>query len=146
MKTMFAYGAPGIRRLVFKLLHGPSVNYFPRVASIIAFVFSTDDPETLSTIEEQWLPQTRYFRPEAPTVVGGYKTDMREHSAAGNVSRKFVVAQGIQSYYLVLRAEFTGIILRGIVFVNKIGTRCYVECSARNYIGIEELLECRGNI
>ncbi|KAG9095615.1 hypothetical protein FS749_010110 [Ceratobasidium sp. UAMH 11750] len=65
-----------------------------------------------------------HFCPGVPSIVVGCKSDLR----TGDHARSLADTQS------------------GIDFATRFGARHYIECSAQQYVGIEKLLECIGNM
>ncbi|KAG9078181.1 hypothetical protein FS749_009849 [Ceratobasidium sp. UAMH 11750] len=65
-----------------------------------------------------------HFCPGVPSIVVGCKSDLR----TGDHARSLADTQ------------------LGIDFATRFGARHYTECSAQQYVGIEKLLECIGNM
>ncbi|KAG8699471.1 hypothetical protein FRC08_005292, partial [Ceratobasidium sp. 394] len=76
---------------------------------IVAFVFSIDNPDSLTSIEEIWKVEMDHFCPGVPSIVVGCKSDLR----TGDHARSLADTQS------------------GIDFATRFGARHYIECSAQ---------------
>ncbi|KAG8783213.1 Rho GTPase [Ceratobasidium sp. 428] len=93
-----------------------------RKTGIMALVFSVDNPDSLESLEEKWKEEVDHFCPGIPKVVIGCKSDLRAKND-GCIDTQL-----------------------GVDLAKRIGARHYIECSAQQYVGIEELLERIGSM
>lgn len=85
---------------------------------VCVLCFAVDDPKSLQNVRDKWIPEFLHFRTklEAPFLLVGCKADLRR-TMTGGVS-----------------AEQAELVQKSIGAVN------YVECSAKDGSGIDELL------
>jgi Ras family protein A len=94
---------------------------------VILMCFSVDSPDSLENIPEKWVPEVKHFCPNVPIILVGNKKDLRTDQ---NTIRE--LARNRQA---PVRFE------EGQMMAQKIGARCYIECSALTKDGVRRVFE-----
>lgn len=95
-------------------LHYPNAN-------VIIITFSIMERQSFENVSLKWEPEVKHFCPDAPIVLVGTKSDLRDDDSSGNRSP-------------ITAAE-------GSKLAKKIGARKYMECSARTHSGVNEVFK-----
>lgn len=100
---------------------------FTSGTDVFLVCFSVIEPETLENVKRNWLTEIRILSPKASYILVGTKTDMRNNSDVINqLKEKNKRPISLQD---------------GIKFANANGAKTYVECSAMNKAGLENVFE-----
>ena len=95
---------------------------------VVVMCFAIDSPDSLQNIPGKWLNEIRHFcEPNVPIVLAGNKKDLRTDSYTIDK----LAEEGLVP---VTREE-------GIRMAEKIGAYKYVECSAKENEGIQEVFK-----
>lgn len=86
--------------------------------------FAIDDPESLKSVETNWVPELRRYLPKTPFILVGTRADRRDDCAENKVETAAQV-----SYKQAMAVS------------NKVGSVCYVECSSLSGDGIQDLIK-----
>ena len=86
--------------------------------------FSIDSSKTLQNIKEKWYPEIHHHGPSTPFILVGTKLDLRN-----DVEYHAKHAQNFVTYD------------QGKALAAKLGAAAYVECSAKNYVGVKEVFD-----
>lgn len=118
--------------------------------------FSVADTDSFENIRSKWIPELRQYRPHTPFILVGTQSDLRnpdnnissvnEMSSATNTGNRLssasqtTVASSNKSYRdapidCVDRKQAK-------TLARKCGARAYMECSALEGTGIEEVFQC----
>lgn len=95
---------------------------------VFLICFSLVDPDTLENVESMWVPEIKQHCPNAPYILVGLKSDLRNE-----------FAQRADE----LRAKNMSPITteRGQEMMKKIGALAYVECSALQQIKLKDVFD-----
>lgn len=93
--------------------------------NVLLVCFSVDLPVSLENIVEKWIPEITLYCPGVPFILVGLKTDLRSDSET-----KARLARRGQH---VVTAE------EGKSCAKKIGAYKYMECSAKNRVGLADI-------
>ena len=96
--------------------------------NVFIICFSLVNPTNIENIENVWIPEIREFCPDAPFVLIGTKSDLRDEWDTIPDSQKDPKGRPI-SYD------------EGMEFANKIGAAKYVECSAFKSKNVGEVFD-----
>jgi Ras-related C3 botulinum toxin substrate 1 len=99
-----------------------------RDAGVFIFCFSVVSPTSLEHIQQMWFPEAREHCPNAPCILVGTKTDLRDIVAANPDEWK---AKGME---VVPQAAAEKV-------KKLIGAKAYIECSAKKQINLDEVVE-----
>ncbi|KAL5009041.1 hypothetical protein ScPMuIL_014622 [Solemya velum] len=89
---------------------------------VFLICFSVAQPETLKSVQENWVPELRQYLPETPFVLVGTQTDRRTNALSSQVVHgSFVSAK------------------EGAEMASKLGACYYVECSSLTGEGLDDL-------
>ncbi|EAX92716.1 RAS-related protein racG, putative [Trichomonas vaginalis G3] len=97
-------------------------------ANAFMMCFSLVNPTNLENIENKWMSEIRNFCPEAPFVLIGTKSDLRDDW------ENILTEQKDPNGRPITWAE-------GDAFAKKIGAAKYIECSAKMAKNIQEVFE-----
>lgn len=98
---------------------------------VVVIVFSIDAPESLDDVEARWCPEVKHFGPEVPYLLVGNKKDLRDDPDTIEILRER--RQSPVSYQ------------EGLAVAKKIKADGYMECSAKDNVGVSEVIQkaCR---
>ncbi|KAI8830368.1 ras family-domain-containing protein [Chytriomyces cf. hyalinus JEL632] len=99
---------------------------YPDTNSVLV-TFAIDSPDSLENVQEKWYPEVAQYCPGVPIVLVGLKKDLRNNPA--------VVAELAKSGASPVSQH------QGADMARRIGAVAYMECSARNREGIQELFQ-----
>jgi Ras-related C3 botulinum toxin substrate 1 len=102
--------------------------HFYRETDIFIFCFSVVSPTSLEHIQDLWFPESQEHCPNAPCILVGLKSDLRDIVAANPDEWK---AKGMESVPQAKVEEVKKVI----------GARAYLECSVKNQINLNEVVE-----
>lgn len=94
---------------------------------VILMCFSIDSPDSLENIPEKWVPEVKHFCPNVPIVLVGNKKDLR-------TDQYTIKELARQKQSPVTYAE-------GEQMAQRIGAKCYIECSALTKDGVQNVFE-----
>ena len=94
---------------------------------VILMCFSIDSPDSLENIPEKWVPEVKHFCPNVPIVLVGNKKDLR-------TDQYTIKELARQKQSPVTYAE-------GEQMAQRIGAKCYIECSALTKDGVQHVFE-----
>lgn len=94
---------------------------------VILMCFSVDSPDSLENIPEKWVPEVKHFCPNVPIVLVANKKDLRQDDYTIRELKQ-------QKQTPVSFSE-------GEQMANRIGAKCYLECSALIKDGVREVFE-----
>lgn len=97
-------------------------------SKIFIICFSLVNPTNLENIENVWIPEIREFCPNAPFILIGTKSDLRDEWDTIPADQKDAKGRPITAS----EAE---------VFAKKIGAVKYLECSAKKAYHVQEVFE-----
>ena len=86
---------------------------------VVLICFSVDNPDSLQSVENHWVPEVKRYCPNAPYLVVATKADLRNDPTANNQSGKVVVTSE-----------------EGRGMAEKVGAWGYFECSALRDTGV----------
>ncbi|XP_067682671.1 cell division control protein 42 homolog [Haliotis asinina] len=93
-----------------------------RESEVLVLCFSTCDRETLTSINDLWMPElkrhSKQSKQKRPVILVGTKIDLR----VGHEDSEVSTDEGVQ-------------------LAKDIGADCYVECSARDHKGLKEVFQ-----
>ena len=92
---------------------------------VMLIAFSIDNPDSFENISERWAPEVHTFCPKVPVVLVGNKTDLRNDPAT--------IAELKEMNQTPLQVE------DGQAMAEKIKAVTYIECSAKNNEGVDEV-------
>ncbi|RUS12829.1 P-loop containing nucleoside triphosphate hydrolase protein [Endogone sp. FLAS-F59071] len=92
---------------------------------VILICFAIDQPTSFSNVQDRWLPEVTHFCETVPKLLVGMKIDLRE-----NAER--IAHLNAMGHQLITYEE-------GEALARDIGAR-YHECSAKDYIGVDEVI------
>ncbi|MCO5585027.1 hypothetical protein L7F22_038959 [Adiantum nelumboides] len=94
---------------------------------VILIGFAIDYPVSLANVQDKWYPEVNHFCEGVPIILVGLKTDLRtdKHGLA------MLAAQGTKP----VSPE------QGQAVAKEIGARHYVECSAKNRDGVQDVFD-----
>jgi Ras-related C3 botulinum toxin substrate 1 len=93
---------------------------------VFIICFSLVNPTNLENIESVWIPEIRGYSPNAPFVLVGTKSDLRDEWETIPADQKDPKGRPIT------KSE-------GEAFANKIGAVKYIECSAKKAFNVSEV-------
>lgn len=96
-------------------------------SNVILICFSIDSPDSLDNVLEKWIPEVLHFCQGVPVILVGCKVDLRNDP----VTIKNLQADQQQPVSTSEGQEVAG----------KIGSKHYLECSARTGEGVREVFE-----
>lgn len=91
-------------------------------SDVFVICFSVTNPDSLTNVQEYWVPEIRHYIPYVPFVLVGTQIDLRKDGMEKQVVRSSFVSPK-----------------QGMDLANKIGACSYLECSALTDEGLEEL-------
>jgi len=94
---------------------------------VILMCFSIDSPDSLENIPEKWVPEVKHFCPNVPIVLVGNKKDLRDDQYT-------IKELARNKQQPVSRQE-------GEQMAQRIGAKCYMECSALTKDGVQTVFE-----
>ncbi|KAG8821407.1 hypothetical protein FRC17_009836 [Serendipita sp. 399] len=94
---------------------------------VFLFCLSVDDPESLKSIRETWIPEILNFAPNVPRVLVGCKQDLRGDRRTIDTLQKAGLEFVTQE--------------QGEAMAREIGAVIYLECSARRGDGVMEVFQ-----
>jgi small GTP-binding protein len=94
---------------------------------VILIGFAVDYPVSLANVQDKWYPEINHFCEGVPIILVGLKTDLRTDKHALSM----LAAQGTKP----VTAE------QGQAVAKEIGAARYVECSAKNRDGVQEVFD-----
>jgi len=98
---------------------------FAAKTDVFLVCFSVTDPETLEHAQTSWLEEIRSLGPDTPFLLVGTKTDLRVKPEV--IKRlKDADSEPVST-------------LSGIKIAKRLGALEYVECSARELVGVREI-------
>lgn len=100
---------------------------FAAKSDIFLVCFSVTDPQTLENVKTDWLHEINILTPNAPFILVGTKTDLREDKEIVGALK----ARNIEPVTL----------LQGIKLAKRLGAKEYVECSALNMVGVKSVFQ-----
>lgn len=86
--------------------------------------FAVDDPESLTSVETNWVPELRRYLPKTPFILVGTRADRRDDETTNKADAKSQV-----SYKQAMSVS------------SKVGAVSYVECSSLTGDGIQDLIK-----
>eukprot|EP00039_Didymoeca_costata_P028176 m.20243 g.20243 ORF g.20243 m.20243 type:complete len:183 (+) comp6786_c0_seq1:191-739(+) len=86
-------------------------------AQVFLICFAVDNMDSFENIATKWIPEMKRYCPKVPYIIVGCKSDMRKSGGSGLVSRQ-------SAEELANKSE---------------NCKAYMECSARNSEGVNEL-------
>ncbi|KAH6907445.1 P-loop containing nucleoside triphosphate hydrolase protein, partial [Coprinopsis sp. MPI-PUGE-AT-0042] len=95
---------------------------------VVLLCFAVNSREGFGNVEDKWIREITHFLPEVPIILVGCKTDLKTDGARLEELRR----DGQQP---VCSDE-------GKAVAQKIGAKNYIECSAKNGLGVNEVFEC----
>ncbi|KAJ3220915.1 hypothetical protein HDU81_011089 [Chytriomyces hyalinus] len=99
---------------------------YPDTNSVLV-TFAIDSPDSLENVHEKWYPEVAQYCPGVPVVLVGLKKDLRHDQA--------VVAELAKSGASPVSQQ------QGADMARRIGAVAYMECSARNREGVQEVFQ-----
>lgn len=96
-------------------------------AHVVLICFSIDNPDSLVSIHEKWLPEVLHFCAGVPIVLVGTKSDLRYNGTI--IAELHKTSMHPVTYEEALDAQV------------KIGAKAYMECSAKRGDGVAEVFE-----
>ncbi|KAK4472666.1 hypothetical protein MN116_003897 [Schistosoma mekongi] len=100
--------------------------------NIIVLCFSVDSPDSLENVQEKWMPEIRNFLPNVPVILVANKKDLRNDYTTKRELQK-MKQHPITEY-------------EGECIAKKIGARAYIECSAKQKEGVNEVFETAAKV
>ena len=94
---------------------------------VFLFVFNVASRDSLDELKTKWLPEVRAVCPNAPLVLVGTKSDLRDDAEMCARMR-----ESGRSFVSTSEAE---------IFAERIGAACYVECSAMFHRNVRSAFE-----
>ncbi|CAD6593931.1 MAG: GTP-binding protein Rho1 [Alectoria sarmentosa] len=94
--------------------------------------FSISAPDTLQNLRDKWVLEIKHFLNDVPIVVAGLKSDLRD------LSRPDIK--------LELRSQPPTTYAEGLTEATDLGAAAYVECSARDQLGLRELFHAAADV
>jgi Ras homolog gene family, member A len=94
--------------------------------NIAAICFSVEDKDSFEHAEHKWLPEVYHSRPGIPIILIACKVDLRHHT--GHVE------------YLKRNGERLISTEEGDAMAQRMGANAYIECSAMDGTGVDELI------
>lgn len=94
---------------------------------VFILIFSIASPSSLESVASRWWPEINHHLPEAPFILVGTQADLRDDQTT--IDR------------LQERGEAPVTTLMGSATAEKLGARCYLECSALTQAGLEQVFE-----
>ena len=82
-------------------------------SDVFLVCFAVDDPESLKSVEEHWVPELRHYLPETPFILVGTRADRRYDETSYTVGLTFLKASSHLSENLSAQ---TCVLLQKIVF------------------------------
>jgi Ras family protein A len=95
---------------------------------VILICFSVDSPDSLDNVTSKWVSEVYHFCSGLPIILVGCKKDLRNNAAVIEELKK--VHQKPVTYE------------EGKAVADQIGAYKYMECSARERDGVNEVFEC----
>lgn len=96
-------------------------------ADVVVICFSIDSPTSLKNVVNKWYPEVKYFCRNVPILLVGNKKDLRSEFDVDYSSSDSVPE--------IVDSE------EGYATARRIGAFAYIECSAKNNEGIDEVFE-----
>ena len=93
--------------------------------NVVLMCFSVDNPTSISSVVEKWMPEVRHFCGKCPVILVACKTDLRTDSK--------VIAKLKSQGEKPVSNEYAKQIF------NQIKADAYMECSAKTREGVQEL-------
>ncbi|KAJ2492344.1 GTP-binding protein Rho1 [Coemansia sp. RSA 2050] len=94
-------------------------------ASVIIICFSVDSPDSLDNVQEKWIGEVLEYAANVPVLLVGLKNDLRRDPN--------IVAQLARDRQEPTTRE------QALVVAKAIGAQLYLECSAKENIGVREI-------
>lgn len=94
-------------------------------SDVLLAAFSIDSPAAFENIPNKWIPEARHFCPNVPIVLVGLKKDLRNDESTIKQLKK-------DEQKPVSRRD-------AVEMAKKIDAYAYVECSAKDYNGVEDV-------
>ena len=98
---------------------------------VILMCFSIDSPDSLENVPEKWAPEVRHFCPNVPIILVGNKKDLRNDE---NTKRELAKMKQVP-----VKSE------EGHEICDRIGGKCYMECSAKTKENVREVFYAATN-
>lgn len=92
---------------------------------VFVVCFSVDSPDSFYNVANKWIPELRHFATDIPVVLVATKTDLRQD---------LKVAESLEKTH-----QRTINVEEGVALAHTISACSYVECSAKQKIGVEEV-------
>jgi len=94
---------------------------------VILMCFSIDSPDSLENIPEKWVPEVKHFCPNVPIVLVGNKKDLR--------TDQYTIKELARNKQQPVSQQ------EGEQMAQRIGAKCYIECSALTKAGVQQVFE-----
>ncbi|KAJ2016737.1 GTP-binding protein Rho1 [Coemansia sp. S610] len=94
-------------------------------ASVVIICFSVDSPDSLDNVQEKWIGEVLEYAANVPVLLVGLKEDLRRDPN--------IVAQLARDRQQPTTRE------QALVVAKAIGAQLYLECSAKENIGVREI-------
>lgn len=69
-------------------------------SDIVLMCFAVDTLSSLDNLNEKWYPELEHFLPDAPKIVVGLKTDLRDEALTAEDKERFVSTERVSFFFL----------------------------------------------
>jgi small GTP-binding protein len=94
-------------------------------ANVLLVCFAIDSPTSLDNVYDKWIPEITHHCPDIPFILVGLKTDLRNDLTS--------------LQHLNSKGQFPITYEQGKLMAKKCGAYKYMECSARNNQGVNDI-------
>ena len=94
---------------------------------VVLLVFYIDFPDSLDNVKEKWVPEIKHFCPDVPYILVGIRKELRNNPD--------VIAELAKLKLTPVTPE------EGETVAQMIEAKCYMECSAKEFDGVNEVFE-----
>ncbi|CAH8471590.1 unnamed protein product [Schistosoma bovis] len=100
--------------------------------NVVVLCFSVDNPDSLDNISTKWMPEIRNFLPNIPVILVANKKDLRNDSSTKRELQRMKQKPVTES--------------EGRSVAKVIGAQAYIECSAKQKEGVNDVFETAARI
>ncbi|XP_018648347.1 putative rho GTPase [Schistosoma mansoni] len=100
--------------------------------NVVVLCFSVDNPDSLDNISTKWMPEIRNFLPNIPVILVANKKDLRNDQTTKRELQRMKQKPVTES--------------EGRSVAKNIGAQAYIECSAKQKEGVNDVFETAARI